>query len=133
MTGFEIFTLIILIVFVATGVAYQFSKHHGSLKDMVQDVREIEVKAEEIVNELYNKDLRPITSNKPPKKKQVTSQDVTPELVDVIAQKAKITPQDATIELQAVIQEIKKDKAEFPIDKPKSKKKFYPKKPKTHI
>lgn len=48
MTGFEIFTLVLVIVFVAASVAYQFSKHHASLHDMMQDGKEIEVEAEEV-------------------------------------------------------------------------------------
>jgi predicted Holliday junction resolvase-like endonuclease len=87
MTGFEIFTLILVIIFVAATVAYQFSKHHRSLKDMIEDVKDIEVKAEEVVNELYNKDLRPAVEEK--------------------------TTEEA--------------------DKPKKKRKYYPKKPKTSI
>jgi hypothetical protein len=54
---------------------------------MVEDVKDIEVKAEEVVNELYNKDLRPAVEEK-------TTEEVA---------------------------------------KPKKKRKYYPKKPKTSI
>ena len=94
MTGFEILTLIILVVLVATGVGYQFSKHHASLKDMVEDVKDIKVETKEVVDELYNKDLRPIVAKKTTEKPVETS------------------------------------KPEFPIDKPKKKRKYYPKKKK---
>jgi hypothetical protein len=87
MTGIEILTLVVLVVFIAAGIGYQNSKHHGSLKDMVEDVKDIEVKAEEVVNELYNKDLRPAVEEK-------TTEEVA---------------------------------------KPKKKRKYYPKKPKTSI
>ena len=95
MTGIEILTLVILVVFFAAGVAYQFSKHHSSLKDMVEDVEDIEIKAKEVADELYNKDLRPI-----------------------VAKKTTEKPVETT-------------KSEFPIDKPKKKRKYYPKKKKT--
>lgn len=94
MTGIEIFTLILLIVFVGAGIAHQFSKHHGSLKDMEEDVKNIKVETKEVVDELYNKDLRPIVAKKATEKPVGTS------------------------------------KSEFPIDKPKKKRKYYPKKKK---
>jgi len=94
MTGIEIFTLILLVVFIGTGIAYQFSKHHGSLKDMVEDVKDIKVETKEVVDELYNKDLRPIVAKKTTEKSVETT------------------------------------KSEFPIDKPKKKRKYYPKKKK---
>jgi hypothetical protein len=87
MTGIEIFTLVLLIIFLAAGIGYNYSKYYGSLKDMVEDVKDIEVKAEEVVNELYNKDLRPAVGEK-------TTEEVA---------------------------------------KPKKKRKYYPKKPKTSI
>lgn len=115
MTGIEIFTLVILVVFVAAGVAHQFSKHHGSLKDMVQDVKDIEVQAEQVANELYNKDLRPIVAKKAPKKDKVTQQ--------VESMKKVVEAHDT------FIKEIDKvSKSEFPIDKPKKKRKYYPRK-----
>lgn len=151
MTVIEIFTLILIVFFVAVGVGYNYSKHKGSLKDMIQDVKDIEVQAEQVANELYNKDLRPIVAKKAPKKEkvvdietlvakatgtdeistatnQVPSQDITQEVVEKIVQVAKITPEEATIEVQPVIEKVKETKPEFPIDKPKRKRKYYPKK-----
>lgn len=87
MTGIEIITLVIVIFFLAAGIAYNLSKHQKPLKDMVQDVKDIEVQAEQVVDELYNKDLRPAIVEK-------TTEEVT---------------------------------------KPKKKRKYYPKKPKTSI
>ena len=95
MTGIEIFTLVVVIVFLAAGIGYQYSKHHGSLKDMVEDVKDIKVQTEQVADELYNKDLRPI-----------------------VAKKATEKP-------------VETPKPEFPIDKPKKKRKYYPKKKKT--
>lgn len=59
MTGFEIFTLVLVIVFVAASVAYQFSKHHASLHDMMQDEKEIEVQEEEVVKPKKKKKYYP--------------------------------------------------------------------------
>ena len=97
MTAIEIFTLVLVILFVAAGVGYNYSKHHGSLKDMVEDVKDIEVQVQQVEDELYNKDLRPIVA----KKSTTKSTEET--------------------------------KSEFPIEKPKKKRKYYPKKPKTSI
>jgi hypothetical protein len=97
MTGIEIFTLIFLGVLVVAGIAHQVTKNHSSLKDMVQDVKDIEVQAEELAKELYNKDLRPIVAKKAAK-------------------------EDKAEEVE------KETKPEFPIDKPKRKRKYYPKK-----
>jgi len=94
MTGIEIFTLVLLIIFLAAGIGYNYSKYYGSLKDMVEDVKDIEVQAEQVADELYNKDLRPIVAKKATEKPVETS------------------------------------KSEFPIDKPKKKRKYYPKKKK---
>jgi hypothetical protein len=94
MTIIEIIVLVVLIVLVAALAAYNVSKKFPPLSEMVEDVKDIEVKAEEIVSELYNKDLRPIVVKKPTKKI-----DEAP-------------------------------KSEFPIEKPKKKRKYYPKKKK---
>jgi FtsZ-interacting cell division protein ZipA len=95
MTGFEIIILIVAIVLIAVLVAGFVTKDHDSLKDMVEDAKDIEVKAKEVADELYNKDLRPI-----------------------VAKKTTEKPVETT-------------KSEFPIDKPKKKRKYYPKKKKT--
>jgi hypothetical protein len=94
MTGFEIIILIVAIVLITVLVAGFVTKDHDSLKDMVEDAKDIEVKAKEVADELYNKDLRPIVAKKATEKPTETS------------------------------------KSEFPIDKPKKKRKYYPKKKK---
>lgn len=90
MTIIEIFVLIFLVVLVAGVVSYQVGKSYPPLKDMVKHINEIEIQAEDVTNELYNKELR------------------------TVAQKEQTN-------------------TEFPIDKPKKKKKYHPKKPKTTI
>lgn len=152
MTAIEIFTLVLVILFVAVVVGYNYSKHKGSLKDMIQDVKDIGVQAEQVANELYNKDLRPTPPKKAPKKDKVTQQveamkkvveahdtlveeinKITPEVVEKVVEIAKVLPQAATVSVEAVVEKVKQTKPEFPIDKPKRKRKYYPKKPKTTI
>jgi hypothetical protein len=99
MTGIEIFTLVVLALFIVVGVAYQYQKR----KDSIQDIENIEVKAEQVIDELYNKDLRPIVAKKTPR----------------------------TPKVEATTEEVKQEsKPEFPIDKPKKKRKYYPRKKK---
>ena len=62
-----------------------------------------------LAEELYNKDLRPVATKKSKPKVDKELEVVEPEFVP------------------------KESKAEFPIDKPKKKRKYYPKKPKTNI
>lgn len=133
MTVIEIIVLILTIVGLAGVIGYQLTKGQPYLKDMVQDVKDIEVKAEQVANELYNKDLRPIVAKKASKKVEVTSQDITQEVIEKVVEIAKVTPEETTIEVQPVIEKVKETKPEFPIDKPKKKRKYYPRKPKTTI
>jgi hypothetical protein len=128
MTIIEIIVLILAIVGLAGVIGYQLTKGQPSLKDMVQDI-----KAEQVANELYNKDLRPTPEKKAPKKREVTSQDITQEVIKKVVEIAKVTPEAATVNLEAVVEKVKETKPEFPIDKPKKKRKYYPKKPKTSI
>lgn len=131
MTVIEIFTLILIVFFVAVGVGYNYSKHKGSLKDMIQDVKDIEVQAEQVANELYNKDLRPIAANKAPNKDKVTQQvEAMKKVVEahdtLVEEISKVSPEVP----EGIVEEpVKKEpKPEFPIDKPKRKRKYYPKK-----
>ena len=130
MTIVEIIVLILTIVGLAGVIGYQLTKGQPYLKDMVQDVKDIEVKAEQVSNELYNKDLRPVAAKKASKKVEVTSQDITQEVIEKVVEIAKITPEETTIEVQPVVEKVKETKPEFPIDKPKKKRKYYPRKPK---
>lgn len=125
MTGIEIFTLLFLGVLVVVGVAHQLTKHHDVDQDIVQDAKSIEVEAEQVSQELYNKDLRPIVAKKAPKKDKVVEQvEAMRKVVDahdtLVEEIAKVAPQDVK----------KEPKPEFPIDKPKKKRKYYPKKKK---
>lgn len=120
MTGIEIFILVVLGAVVIGGAAYQYAKHKGTLQDTVQDAKDIEVQAQQVVNELYNKDLRPIVAKKAPKKEKVVEQvETTAEVV---------TPQPTPVQVEPVVEKVKESKPEFPIDKPKKKRRHYSKK-----
>lgn len=101
MTGIEIIILIGLVVILAAGIGYYMTKDQPSLKEMTKDYYNNEEAQEvvELAKELYNKDLRPIVAKKAPK--EVVKEEVKEE---------------------------KQSKPEFPIDKPKKKRKYYPKK-----
>jgi len=79
---------------------------------------------EEITNiklaeDLYNRELRE------------TSADITPQVIEKAVEIAKVLPPDTTINAEVVVEKAKQTKSEFPIDKPKKKRKYYPRKPKT--
>lgn len=102
MSGFEIIILIIAIVIIAGAIAAYLTRGQKSLKEMTQDYYNNEEAQEvvELAQELYNKDLRPIVAKKAPKE----------------------------VKTEAVVEEVVKEaKPEFPIDKPKKKRKYYPK------
>ena len=108
MTGIEIIILIGLVVILAAGIGYYMTKGQPSLKEMTKDYYNNEEAQEvvELAKELYNKDLRPIVAKKAPKKEKV--EEVSEGIVE---------------------EPVKKEtKSEFPIDKPKKKRKYYPKK-----
>ena len=108
MTGIEIIILIGLVIILAAGIGYYMTKGQPSLKEMTKDYYNNEEAQEvvELAQELYNKDLRPIVAKKAPKKEKV--EEVSEGIVE---------------------EPVKKEpKPEFPIDKPKKKRKYYPKK-----
>lgn len=108
MTGIEIIILIGLVVILAAGIGYYMTKGQPSLKEMTKDYYNNEEAQEvvELAKELYNKDLRPIVAKKAPKEEKAVK---VPE--GIVEEPVK-----------------KETKSEFPIDKPKKKKKYYPKK-----
>ena len=107
--------MIEILVKVAFGLAIAFIAIYYAIKyinsnpsqanqdtDSKTEYTKIELENARLAEELYNKDLRPIVAKKAPKK--VTEVEVVkPEIV-------------------------KEVKSEFPIDKPKKKRKYYPKK-----
>ncbi len=79
-----------------------------------------------LAEELYNKDLRPVVASKAKAKPAPELEVVQAEFVAKVVDIAKVLPPDATINVEAVAQP-KESKQEFPIDKPKKKRKYYPK------
>jgi hypothetical protein len=69
MSGFEITILIGLIVIIAAGVGYYMNHGQPTLKELTKDYYDNGETQEgiELVEELYNKDLRPIVTKKAPK------------------------------------------------------------------
>lgn len=108
MTGIEIIILIVVVVIVAAAIGAFVTREQKSLAEMTKDYYNNEEAQEviELAKELYNKDLRPIVANKAPKKQKVVE---VPE--GIVEEPVKKEP-----------------KPEFPIDKPKKKRKYYPKK-----
>ena len=108
MTGFEIIILIVVVVIVAGAIGTFLTREQKSLAEMTKDYYNNEEAQEvvELAKELYNKDLRPIVAKKAPKEEKVVK---VPE--GIVEEPVK-----------------KETKSEFPIDKPKKKKKYYPKK-----
>lgn len=108
MTGIEIIILIVVVVIVAGAIGAFLTRDQKSLAEMTKDYYNNEEAQEvvELAKELYNKDLRPIVAKKAPKKEKVVE---VPE--GIVEEPVK-----------------KETKTEFPIDKPKKKRKYYPKK-----
>jgi len=108
MSGLDVIFLIVAIVVIAGAVGAFVTREQKSLKEMTKDYYNNEEAQEvvELAQELYNKDLRPIVAKKAPKE-----------------------PKQVASEATKVVEEVKKEtKSEFPIDKPKKKRKYYPKK-----
>ena len=134
MTIFELITLVVTIIVVAAFIAYHMQKGTKALSEFKADY-DNNAEAQELVEltkELYNKDLRPIVAKKAPKAKksefpidqpvekvkevEITSKEITPEVVEKVVEVAKVTP-EATV-AEAVVEAAK----------PKKKRKYYPRK-----
>jgi hypothetical protein len=108
MSGLDVIFLIVAIVVIAGAVGAFLTREQKSLKEMTKDYYNNEEVQEvvDLAQELYNKDLRPIVAKKAPKEEK-----------EIVSEATK------------VVEEVKKEtKSEFPIDKPKKKRKYYPKK-----
>ena len=60
MTGFEIIILLLVVVVSAAVIGAYLTKGHPTLEEMTKEDDQ-----EQITQELYNKDLRPIVAKKP--------------------------------------------------------------------
>jgi hypothetical protein len=114
---------------VAAYLTYTFHKEDDDLPFITPTYTKEELENIQLAEELYNKELRPIIAKKA---KPITAPElevIEPEFVEKIAKTSKVFPKDATINVEALV-EAKENKPEFPIDKPKKKRKYYPKKKK---
>lgn len=120
MSALEIIGLVVGIIVFAGSLGYVFSNGKGN-------PTEIETLPEYTPEEMAN-----IRAAEEAYKKSVNVdmdiQVIKPEVVSKVVNIAKVLPPDATINAEAVVQP-KESKPEFPIDKPKPKKK-YPRKKK---
>ena len=113
----SIITSIILVAVIVIGaslLAYYMQRGTKTMSEFKMDF-DNNKEAQEVVDlakELYNKDLRPIVVKKAPKKEKI----------------AEVTPEPTPVKVEAVVEEVKKEpKPEFPIDKPKKKRKYHAK------
>lgn len=125
MTGFEIIILLVVVVVSAAAIGAYLTKGHPTLEEMTEQDDQ-----EKVTQELYNKDLRPIVAKKEPARSLTESAQ---ELIKEIDKVAKVpTTQEESKQLAKDLVEVvikdKRTKSEFPIDKPKKKRKYYPKK-----
>jgi hypothetical protein len=121
--------LVVAISIVASIIAYNVQMGTKPLSQFKLDFDNEQI--EEVGDELYNKQLRPVAPKVPAKTKEVTSQDITPQIIDKVVRIAKAAPQMGTVNIDSIVEQIKKDnptKSQLPIDKPKSKRKYYPRK-----
>ena len=114
---------------VAAYLTYIFHKEDDDLPFITPTYTKEELENIKLAEELYNKELRPIIAKKAKPIIAPELEVIEPEFVEKIAKISKVFPKDATINVEALV-EAKENKPEFPIDKPKKKRKYYPKKKK---
>jgi hypothetical protein len=126
MNALQIIGLLVLIISVAGLLAFIFQS--GKDKEEEFNFTTPEYTKEELENikaaeEAYNKPVvaEELTVKEP--------EFIKPETVEKVVETSKVFPNDATINVEEVV-ETKPTKSEFPIDKPKKKRKYYPKKAK---
>lgn len=127
MTALQIIGLIAFIVALAgvLGFLFQAGKDTDDQEPYIKPAyTKEELDNIKLAEELYNKDLRPVVAKKA---KPVVAQElevIEPQFVAKVVETAKVLPPDATINIEAV-KEVKETKSEFPIDKPKKKRKYH--------
>ena len=120
--------LVVAVVAIALFIAYNMQRGTKALSEFKADY-DNNAEAQELVElskELYNKDLRPIVAKKAPKAKksefpidqpvkkekavEVTSKEITPEVVEKAVEVAKVTPEVTAVNVEAVVEVIKPKK-----------------------
>lgn len=151
MTALQIIGLILFIISIAgvLGYLFQSGKHTNDQQPYIKPTyTKEELDNIKLVEELYNKDLRPVVvqatpsiandiepvkpqaaAKKPKAKPVVDIEVVDPQFVEKVVETSKVLPPHATINVEAVKQ-VKESKSEFPIDKPAKKKTKYHRKTK---
>jgi len=150
MSILELIILLVATVIVAGVVAYQMQRGTKAMSEFKTDYdNNVEVQElADLAKELYNKDLRPVAPkttikknksefpiDKPVKKDkpvQVTSQDITPQVIEKAVEIAKQAPEviEPVVEAQPVV-EVAPPTVEPVVEAPKparKKRKYYPKK-----
>lgn len=141
MNALQVLGLIVFIVALAGVLGYLFQSGKDTQDDqpyITPEYTKEELESIKLAEELYNKDLRPVVAKKA--KLAPELEVVEPEFVAKVVETSKVFPPDATIHLETLVAKatgtdeasiaIKENKPEFPIDKPKKKRKYYPKKKK---
>jgi len=129
MTALQILGLLLFIVSIAgiLGYLFQAGKNTEEQEPYIKPAyTKEELENIKLAEELYNKDLRPVVVEKAKPEVAKELEVTEPEFIAKVVETAKVLPPQATINAEAVI-EVKKDKSEFPIDKPKKKRKYHPK------
>jgi hypothetical protein len=130
MTALQIIGLLAFIISIACVLGYLFQSGEDKEEEFTFTTPEYtkeELENIKLAEELYNKDLRPVVAKKV--KSAPELEVIEPEFVQKVVETSKIFPEDAVINTEA-LKEDKETKSEFPIDKPKKKRKYYPKKKK---
>jgi hypothetical protein len=122
MTALQVLGLIAFIIALAGVLGYLFQ----SGDDIQDELPTIETFTPE---ELKNIKAAEAAYNKPVIAEELNV--IEPEFIEKVVQTSKVFPPDATINAEAIVEKkVKEPKSEFPIDKPKKKRKYYPKKAK---
>lgn len=137
MTILTSFILVVAITAIALFIAYNVQKGTKTLQEFKDDYYNNEEAQEvvELAKELYNKDLRPITAKKAPKKDKITEQ--VESMKKVVEAHDTLVEEIAKVVPEGIVEEpIKKETTPVQVEavvetaKPKKKRKYYPKAPK---
>lgn len=116
MNGIDIIILIVFTIILSAGIGYYLTKDQPTLEEMTEQDDQ-----EQLSQDLYNKDLRPIVAKKEPVRSLTES---AKELVKEIEKVSKVPT------TQKESQQLAKDLVEIATATPKKKRKYYPKKKK---
>lgn len=121
--------LIGAIVLVALAIAYNVQRGTKTLEELRANYYDNEAAQEvaDLATELYNKELRPVAPRKTIKNielgVEVTSEDITPQVIEKAVEIAKVLPEQATLNVEAIVDVVKpsKKKRKYHSKAPKGK------------